>query len=107
MGYLYDVSQVVVESLDWQREFIKDNREESVVIIASRLESDREEINALWDGYIFRLSLSQYLIITLENEARWYIRGKLTEATEVPNYLDYIYPDALKVVKPEAITIIH
>ena len=96
----------ILKALVKAEEFIKDNREESVVIIASRLESGREEINALWDGYIFRLSLSQYLIITLENEARWYIRGKLTEATEVPNYLDYIYPDALEVVKPEAITVI-
>jgi NitT/TauT family transport system substrate-binding protein len=97
----------VLKALAKAEGFIKDNREESVAIIASRLESDRKEINELWDGYKFRLSLSQNLLLTLEYEARWYIRGKLTEATEAPNYLDYIYLDALKAVKPEVITVIH
>ncbi|GAG04257.1 unnamed protein product, partial [marine sediment metagenome] len=30
----------------------------------------------------------------------------LTEATKVPNYLNFIYLDALEEVKPEAVTII-
>jgi hypothetical protein len=47
------------------------------------------------------------LLITLEDEARWAIKNNLTSATEVPNYLDYIYFDALDEVKPEAVGIIH
>ena len=88
-------------------EFIRDNREESVEIIASRLKAEKEDIDKLWDDYNFRLTLSQSLIITLEDEARWAIKNKLTDATEVPNYLDYIYMDALEEVKPEAVGIIH
>lgn len=96
----------IIKALAKAEEFTKDNREESIDIIASRLGADREDIDKLWDGYRFRLSLSQTLIMTLEDEARWAIRDNLTDKTEVPNYLDYIHLDALEEVKPEAISII-
>jgi len=96
----------IIKALIKAEEFIKDNREESVDIIASRLKTDREDVDKIWDGYRFRLSLSQTLVVTLEAEARWAIKNKLTDKTEVPNYLDYIYMDALEKVKPEAIGII-
>jgi len=43
----------------------------------------------------------------MEDQARWAIQNNSTDATEVPNYLDHIYIDALLEVKPEAIGIIH
>ena len=96
----------IIKALAKAEEFTKDNREESVDIIASHLGADREDIDKLWDDYRFRLSLSQTLITTLEDEARWAIKSSFTDKTEVPNYLDYIHMDALEEVKPEAISII-
>jgi NitT/TauT family transport system substrate-binding protein len=46
------------------------------------------------------------MLILFEDQARWRIDNNLTEATEVPNYLDYIYMDALEEVKPEAVMMI-
>ena len=54
-----------------------------------------------------RISLDQFLLTSLEDEARWAITSGLTQATEVPDYLGYVYSDALQAVKPEAMTIIH
>ena len=96
----------ILKALMKAEEFAKNNQEESVDIIASRLETDRGVINNLWNDYRFRISLEQSLIITLEDQARWTIKNKLTTATEIPNYFNYIYFDALDEVKPEAITII-
>lgn len=96
----------ILKALLKAEEFVKDNREESIDIVASRLRTDRESINEMWDNYRFRLSLSQSLLITLEDQARWVIRNNLADVTEVPNYLDYIYMDTLVEVKPEAIGII-
>jgi len=96
----------VIKALIKAEEFTNNNREESIDIIAPRLKADREDIDKLWDDHEFRLSLSQTLVITLEDQARWAIKNKLTDKTEVPNYLDYIYTDALEKVKPEAVTII-
>ncbi len=96
----------ILKALLKAEEFVKDNREESIDIVASRLRTDRESINEMWDNYRFRLSLSQSLLITMEDQARWVIRNNLADVTEVPNYLDYIYMDTLVEVKPEAIGII-
>ena len=96
----------VIKALVKAEEFASNNRGESIDIIASRLETDREDIDKLWDGYRFKISLSQSLIITLEDVARWSMRNNFTDKTEVPNYLDYIYYDVLEEVKPEAVRII-
>jgi len=96
----------IIRALAKVEEFTESNRQESIAIIASRLETDTEDIARIWNIYRFRLSLSQSLIIALEDAAKWAIENDLTSATEVPNYLDYIYMDALEEVKPEAISII-
>ncbi len=97
----------IIKSLAKAEEFVTNNREESIDIIASRLKIERESINELWNDYKFRLSLSQSLLVTMEDQARWAIQNNLTDATEVPNYLDHIYIDALLEVRPEVVGIIH
>jgi len=88
-------------------QFIKQNRRKSLEIIAKLHSIDKENLENEWDDYIFELSLSQSLLITLEAEARWAIKTGLTDKKEVPNYLNYIYLNALAEVKPQALTIIH
>jgi len=97
----------ILKALIKAEEFAKDNREQSIDIITAYLKTDREIMDKLWDIYEFRVSLSQAFLLTLEDEARCFIRNKLTSEIKIPNYLDYIYMDALKAVKPEAIKIIH
>lgn len=50
--------------------------------------------------------LDQTILMSLEDEARWAMREGLTDKKEPPNYLDFIYVDALEQVKPETVTII-
>jgi len=87
-------------------EFIKENNDQSKTIITEQIEMDKALVNQLWGLYKFEVTLHQSLLLTLEDQARWAIKNKLTTATEIPNYLDYIYIDALEAVKPEAVTII-
>ncbi|MBI2317393.1 MAG: hypothetical protein HYU75_10405 [Betaproteobacteria bacterium] len=55
---------------------------------------------------LVRLSLSQALLATMEEEARWLISSRRTGATEVPNFLDYIHAESLKKVSPATVTLI-
>ena len=55
----------------------------------------------------YKLSLEKTLLIAMEDEARWHIENRYTEAKEVPNYLDQIYFGALESVNPDAVNIIH
>jgi len=101
-----DVVKRFLEALLDAEKFTKENREEAIFIISKDLELDKSYLDSTWDESKFELSLNQILILTMEDEARWRIQNNLTDSTGVPNYLDYIYTDALEAVKPEAMTII-
>ncbi len=87
--------------------FVNNHKDEAITIVSGRLGQERDFISSIWNDYKFGLSLDQTIILLLENEARWAIKNNLTDKTKVPNYLNYIYFDALQAVKPEAVTIIH
>ncbi len=95
-----------LKAIEKGEEFISKNREESVGIVAKRIKTDREIIARLWDIFEFELMLDQSVLMCLEDEARWAIKNNLVSATKLPNYLDFIYLEALEAVKPEAVTVI-
>ncbi len=87
--------------------FMAQHPDLSVELAADFLKIDRGLLAEIWGIYDFRVTLGQDLILTLENQSRWAIKSRLTPATTVPNYLEYIYLDGLLAVKPEAVTILH
>jgi ABC-type nitrate/sulfonate/bicarbonate transport system substrate-binding protein len=86
--------------------FIHENKEEAITIVSERLKIDKETTATVWEDFDFQLILDQSIFTSLEVEARWAIREGMTEKREVPNYLDFIYIDALEDVNPESVTII-
>lgn len=92
--------------LDKSIVFMNENEAESQDILVKRLKKDKEFIEWIWPDFAFDLSLDQSLLITLEEEARWAVEHNMTNKTEIPNYLDFMYTAGLDEVKPEAITII-
>jgi ABC-type nitrate/sulfonate/bicarbonate transport system substrate-binding protein len=92
-------------AIEKAEEFIRKNNKEAADIVAKRLKMEREILNETWDTFQFALFLDQSILTSLEEEARWAIRNRHTDATKVPNYLGYLYTDALKAVKPEAVLI--
>ena len=86
--------------------FTQNEKDEAQEITANRLNIPKEDVALHWEEFTFEISLDQSMLINIESEARWAIANKLTNAEEVPNYLDYIYSDALEQVNPDAVTII-
>ncbi len=86
--------------------FLKENRSESIRIHAEISKSDLEVVDALFNTTNYKLSLEHRLLLNLENQARWVIKHNYTDHQKVPNYLDIIYADGLKEVKPKAVTVI-
>ena len=75
-------------------------------LVTESLKIDNETVSALWDGYSFQISLDQALLVSWDNIGRWSIDNNFTDKKMIPNYLNYIYLDALDTVKPDSITII-
>lgn len=95
-----------LRSLVQAEKYTKDYNTETKDFIAKTLHYDDDYINYIWPKITFSLSLEQELILVLENVDRWAIQNGLINKTSLPNYLDYIYFDALETVKPEAVNII-
>jgi NitT/TauT family transport system substrate-binding protein len=96
----------IVSALVKAEEFVRQSPAETQKIVADASGTDRAFIGEIWPGNTFRVTLDQSLLLSLEDESSWAIKGGLTKATKIPNYLDYIYFDGLKAVKPEAVRIL-
>ncbi len=86
--------------------FIQLNDDEAQEITSNRLKLSKEDVALHWQEFTFEISLDQSMLINIESEARWAIDNELTDAKEVPNYLNLIYIDALEQVDPDAVNII-
>jgi sulfonate transport system substrate-binding protein len=96
----------VLRALDRAENFFRQNPEEALKIVADFNRMDMAEAREMLAGTSIGLSLDQSLLLSLEDESRWAIKNGLTASQKVPNYLDYIYFDGLKAVKPNAVRIL-
>jgi NitT/TauT family transport system substrate-binding protein len=95
-----------LKATDQAEEFILRQPEDAKALATKRLNLTNEEVSRIWARNQFALSLDQALILAMEDEARWTIANNLTNEKTVPNFLDYIYADGLRAVKPDAVRII-
>jgi len=94
-----------LKSLAQAEEYALRNPSEAKAIVQKRLNLDAGYMETVWTQNQFTLSLDQSLILAMEDEARWMISNNLTTEKTVPNFLDFIYTDGLKAVKPGAVRI--
>lgn len=87
--------------------FCKDSPDRAHKIVAKAIKTDAVKLKALWPSYRFDVTLDQGLLLALEDETRWAIRNKLTGRIDMPNYLNHVYPDGLRAVAPNAVTVVH
>lgn len=79
---------------------------EARAIVQKRLNCDAAFMENVWAENQFSLSLDQSLITAMEDEARWMIKNNLTPERTVPDFVNCVYENLLKAVKPEAVNII-
>jgi NitT/TauT family transport system substrate-binding protein len=96
-----------LKSLIRAEERISRHSDEAKATVQKRLKYDDAYMAAIWPEHEFSLSLDQSLIAAMEDEARWMIKNNLTKEKRVPDFMNYIYVDGLKAVKPEAVKIIN
>jgi NitT/TauT family transport system substrate-binding protein len=95
-----------LNSLAQAEEYMVRHPAEAKGILQKRFQYDAAYVARIWPEHQFFLSLDQSLILAMEDEARWMIKNQLTSEKSIPNFLNYIYVDGLKAVKPQAMSII-
>lgn len=97
----------VVAALSEAMQFIRNDPAAAKEIVGKFIHMDKAMLDKVFDPADFELKLDQSLLLALDDQTRWAIKNGLVEGDVVPNYLDYIYFDALQDVKPDAVTMIH
>ena len=71
-------------------DYIKQHSEESQIIVADVLNKDLDVIKSTWSDYLFNVGLNQWLLTSMEAEARWAIEHNFLNVNEIPNYINFI-----------------
>jgi NitT/TauT family transport system substrate-binding protein len=101
-----DLLKRILKAVDKATMFIKQDRNEAMALLNKSVKPEGNSFVSVQDDLVFELSLDHSLFTIFEDEARWAIKNGLTNGTKIPNYLGYLYPDAMKAIKPEDVTII-
>jgi len=96
----------ILRSIDRASTYSKKHKEEAMAIIVKTRNFPKEAVAAVWDYYVFQLSLDNSMLTLLESEAKWAIKNRYVTAEVTPDYLDCYYLDAMKAVKPEVVSIV-
>lgn len=79
---------------------------EAQKIVADFSRIDISIVRDIWDTSTYSVTLDQSLVLALEDETRWALKGRLIAEKEVPNFLDFIYLDGLTSVNPGSVRIL-
>jgi len=92
-----------LKALYQAEKFSADQPSEAKAIVKQQLNFSDAYIETVWQQNHFSLSLSMQLILLMESEARWLISNHLTRTNALPDFVDYVYKEALTSVKPGAV----
>ena len=101
-----ELMKKVLRAMERGVHYCRTEPEQARAIMASVLKVDTSKWKAQWPTYRFKLGLDQGLILGLEDQSRWAVSTGLVPARPTPNFLDYLYLDAMVAVAPSVVTVI-
>jgi NitT/TauT family transport system substrate-binding protein len=102
-----EVAEKFMRALIRAESFLRDSPEEARKLTAQKMGVEQSIVDEVWQRYHFSINLSQPIFVSLEDEAKWLLDRNPDLGTQIPNFLSYMYFEALESAKPGAITIPH
>lgn len=100
------VAERFLRAIAKAEDHVRSHPEEGLEILARHLNSDVATVREAADKIDYQLSLSEALLVMMDEQARWALRRGIAPVGTPPNFLDYVDQAPLKRVKPAAITLI-
>lgn len=94
----------LINALIEATEFINENRDESIKIVANHIQMEPSELESIWHYYTFKIGLDQLLMDSLIDQAKWAITTGVQDK-EMPDYSYMFYLDALMAIDTDAVNI--
>ncbi len=97
----------IVRALFQAEEFINEDNQKAQDLIVDYFGGERSEgVRDDWKYDTFHIDLPQSLLVLMEDEIDWLVEDGLIHEAKIPNFLDYMYFDALDAIAPERISVI-
>ena len=95
-----ELQKKLLTGLKKAEKFMKENKKESIEIVAKKLGMDSKIVGSLWDNYSFKVGIEPNLVNSLENEGKWAKKVGIVkqDATE-PDYNSLIYDELIGSLK--------
>ena len=100
-----EVVRSVLNAILQAEEKMSKERQQATQKLSRVMEINERDMAIILGSYIWKVGLAQTLLLSLEQEAQWAMDSGFTNKTRIPNYLNFIHRDALRSLKPEAVTI--
>ncbi len=84
-------AQRLLKAFIQAEQFVSNYEQKAKDIIKNKFGYTSEYVDYYWAKLDYTVRLPQALLLAMEDQARWRIENKLTDRSQVPNYLDYIY----------------
>lgn len=86
--------------------YINKNPAESKQILMKYTKLDRQVVDDIWDNFVFKPAINNLFIDYTTAEAKWSIeKGTFPAGTEIPDFKAVLYPDILRSIDPNAVTV--
>jgi NitT/TauT family transport system substrate-binding protein len=95
----------VLCDLSREETYLSEHPDEARAIVRDRLNYHDACMDVVRPENQFSLSLDQSLLVAMNNEARWIINNNLSAEKVIPDFREYISPEELSRVRPEAVNI--
>jgi len=101
-----DETEKIIRALAKASDYAEKNPEDCKAVVMKYTKLDKTTIDAIWGNFVFKPALNQLLLKDLNAEAEWAIdTGKVKNGTKVPDFMEYIYSDALENVRPQSVAL--
>lgn len=102
---LGDAAAKLMTAMVMAEEWVHEHPEEAKQYLAQRFGLERGYVDALWDNMHLAVTLPQELLVAMAGQARWLAQRSGRGADSIPDYADFMSPQALKAAKPAAVTL--
>jgi NitT/TauT family transport system substrate-binding protein len=99
-----DIVRRLIASLLRAERFTAEKPAKATELVIKAAKVTRAELEPILKDSRFAVTLSQPVLITLGDHARWMIESHQTSRTSIPNYLNFIRREFLQSLKPDAVT---
>ena len=96
----------LLKALNQAESYIQNNPSSAMVIVQESINQSLNTIQNEWSTHQFLLSLDQSLVTAMRDEAQFMVNNRLTNQTQIPDFTNYVYTDALEAANPDSVSII-